>query len=1051
MNITWKTVRVFISSTFRDMQSERDHLVRFVFPRLREELLERRIHFIDVDLRWGVTSEQEALAVCREIVDECHPWFLCMLGGRYGWVPPGKTRSITADEVYYGVLDRRSKERGFAYFYFRDDAATAAMVETTPGEFLEPQGSDNQNKLLELKKAIVAAGLNPSTYPAQWDHESRRLTGLRKFGDRVYDDLLTSMKADPGMRDRFLTDEVEQLDEFAEANAAMETFVEERSERFVLGSREPVLNELLAHARATGGNGYVCLTGSPGSGKSAMLAHLSQHSTLNQHSTLLIRHFVGSSPDSTDVRHTLRRLCHELKAGCPDITADIPDDPEKLRVAFPEFLRKASARQHVIVLLEAIDQLDPASGVSRFYWLPEELPDNARIILSALDAPALEELRHRPHKPYEIELKPLTRADARAIIEQFHQRYRKQFESDQQAALLAKTDAGTPLYLLTTLEELRTLGTYEEITQRIAELPSTTQELFSWILERLENEDSFRDAAGRRVGRELVSRFAALLGASRHGLSQRELADLLDAGDPKGNVAALLHLLRPYLMRRGELIGFYHGQFYAAAENTYLKADKQRHAVHEMLASYFGAQPLTRRKIEELPWQLERAGSWLRLSDTLRDLQFNKAAWRADRFEVTRYWTQVERHSHRRLADAFRDLADAPIREENADLIWNAARLLEDSGHGNQALALWRALIDYGRRTRDQHRLGGALGNAAIRLKDLGELDTAMEFLKEQELICLAHGDNYGLQNSLGNQGLIAARQGKLDEAMALHKAKERICREIGHQMGVAASLGNQALISAACDPAGALALHREEMQICDAIGDRAGIARSLRNQALIYEDLGNIGQALIRLRASERVCSELGNKVELAKCLMDLARIVQGQPDERPEPEALLKYVQAEAIYRDMGDREGLARCLHGVSRVHILLNQPAEALTCLDEAQDLFRECGHTNGIEACVLNRAACMLGWNHHIALELLSAQEVRLRESGNNEYLVQCLLTQAPILMERRNYRQAMEKAIESEELCRKMGNKSRLAIALAYQANIRECEAAVHPGETGRL
>lgn len=35
---SWQTVRVFISSTFRDMQAERDHLVRFVFPRLRELL-----------------------------------------------------------------------------------------------------------------------------------------------------------------------------------------------------------------------------------------------------------------------------------------------------------------------------------------------------------------------------------------------------------------------------------------------------------------------------------------------------------------------------------------------------------------------------------------------------------------------------------------------------------------------------------------------------------------------------------------------------------------------------------------------------------------------------------------------------------------------------------------------------------------------------------------------------------------------------------------------------------------------------------------------------
>src|ERR671924_463305 len=104
---SWKTVRVFISSTFRDMQAERDHLVRFVFPRLREQLLPRRIHLVDVDLRWGVTSEQDATEVCREIIDECRPRFLCMLGGRYGWGPPGGSRSITADEVHYGVLTRR--------------------------------------------------------------------------------------------------------------------------------------------------------------------------------------------------------------------------------------------------------------------------------------------------------------------------------------------------------------------------------------------------------------------------------------------------------------------------------------------------------------------------------------------------------------------------------------------------------------------------------------------------------------------------------------------------------------------------------------------------------------------------------------------------------------------------------------------------------------------------------------------------------------------------------------------------------------------------------
>ena len=56
MTSTWKTVRVFISSTFRDMHAERDHLVKVTFPRLRQWCEDRRLHLVDIDLRWGVTE-----------------------------------------------------------------------------------------------------------------------------------------------------------------------------------------------------------------------------------------------------------------------------------------------------------------------------------------------------------------------------------------------------------------------------------------------------------------------------------------------------------------------------------------------------------------------------------------------------------------------------------------------------------------------------------------------------------------------------------------------------------------------------------------------------------------------------------------------------------------------------------------------------------------------------------------------------------------------------------------------------------------------------------
>ena len=622
------------------MQAERDHLVRFVFPKLRQELLQRRIHLVDVDLRWGVTSEQDALSVCREVVDECRPRFLCMLGGRYGWVPPGKTRSITADEVHYGVLDRGLTSRGFAYFYFRDPSDTAAMVEVAPREFREPAGSHGAVALDELKTAIVGAGLQPFIYRAQWDGQSRRLIGLKEFGDRVYADLKQSIAQEFGPTTG------EKPDEFTEENAAMEAFIEERVQRFVLGSRQPVWNELRHHAESTGGNGYLCLTGAAGSGKSALLGKFCQDYRAAHPQDLVIPHFVGASPGSTDVRRTLRRLCHELVTGA-GLTAEIPEDPEKLRVAFADILQQASAQKRVVILLDAINQFDPTTQLGGWSWLPEELPATARIILSTLSGPALDSLRQRRQPPRPVELQPLDAQDREAIIREFLHRYRKTMTDGQRLALLAKADAGTPLYLLVALEELRTLGTYEEITGRIAQLPPDTRSLFIWILKRLEDDDGFRDASGQKIGRHLVSRFVSLLGASRHGLSQQELVELLSPGDPQGNVAALAQLLRPYLMQRGELLDFYHGQFREAVATAYLPSESQRLAAHDQLATYFrrksdpegnqtwkGSNP---RPFLEVTFHLVGAQRTDDYCQTLCDLRFVEARCRLGQvFELLR-------------------------------------------------------------------------------------------------------------------------------------------------------------------------------------------------------------------------------------------------------------------------------------------------------------------------------------------------------------------------------------------------------------------------------
>ncbi|HZD49920.1 MAG TPA: DUF4062 domain-containing protein, partial [Silvibacterium sp.] len=348
VSCNWKTVRVFISSTFRDMQAERDWLVRFVFPKLREQLARYRIHFVDVDLRWGVTGDQNASAVCREVIDECHPRFICMLGGRYGWVPEEQDKSITADEIYYGVLGRGAEEHGHAFFYFRDENATARIVEEKPGDFREPDGSGNARKLIALKMAIVDADQPVFVYPARWDTAQKRLTGLEAFGDKVHADLLQSVKDDPELAARFASDSLATPDEFVEEAEQVEAFIEERTERFISGSREPLLRDMLAFASADDMPNILVISGDPGSGKSALLSKF-RRSFPPSPSLLILPHFIGASTGSTDLCLTLRHLCHDI-ARAIGSTEPLPLEIEDLITQFQELLAKAGAEKRVVLL-----------------------------------------------------------------------------------------------------------------------------------------------------------------------------------------------------------------------------------------------------------------------------------------------------------------------------------------------------------------------------------------------------------------------------------------------------------------------------------------------------------------------------------------------------------------------------------------------------------------------------------------------------------------------------------------------------------------------------
>ena len=57
MQYSQQIVRVFVSSTFRDMHEEREELVKRIFPQLRKLCESRGVTWGEVDLRWSATDD----------------------------------------------------------------------------------------------------------------------------------------------------------------------------------------------------------------------------------------------------------------------------------------------------------------------------------------------------------------------------------------------------------------------------------------------------------------------------------------------------------------------------------------------------------------------------------------------------------------------------------------------------------------------------------------------------------------------------------------------------------------------------------------------------------------------------------------------------------------------------------------------------------------------------------------------------------------------------------------------------------------------------------
>jgi tetratricopeptide (TPR) repeat protein len=1088
-----RIMRVFVSSTFRDMQAEREELVKRVFPQLRELCESRGVTWGEVDLRWGITDEQKAegkvLPICLAEIRECRPFFLGVLGERYGWVPEEidealierepwlaehPRRSVTELEIFHGVLwDPSMAEQ--AFFYFRDptyaerdpefcERADALETERIGEAGALDRAERRRARLAALKDEIRASGLPVhENYPDPGSFGQLVLKDLTEVIDRLF-----PAGSEPSP--------VEHERELHEAFA--------RSRRGVYIERPEYFQRLDAHAAGTGAP--LVVLGESGIGKSALLANWAlrlrerdeiamSHGELP--GGLMVMHFVGASPGSADWVGMLRRILAELD-GFFELGLEIPDEPAVLGAAFAEGLHRAAARGRVVLVIDALNQLEDRDGAPDLVWLPPVIPENVRLVLTTLPGRPLDELRRRGWPT--LKVGSLERHERERLIDSYLAQYTKTLAGEYVQEIASAPESAHPLFLRAMLEELRLYGDHETLRQQIAQLlrAGDAPELYELILARWER-DYERDRPG------LVRDAMTLLWAARRGLSESELLQMLGReGEPLPHAAwsPLYLAVKETLISRAGLLSFAHDHARTGVARRYIPGEDNKHGAHLRLARHFEHQPqVGARKLEELPWQLARAHAWRQLYDQLADVSFTNALDDAARFELLAYWADIERSSQLSMVQAYQPVLENPTSTDHAGTI---ANLLRAAGHLDEAAILWWYLVDHRRKSGNRDGVRTALGNLAPMLRDRGDLDAALAMHKEEEQILRADGPITMVAASLSNQALILRERGDEDDALANFREAERILREAERilfkegayqelrgkfaapeldrvlstavSQPLAAVLGNQALILLdRGDINAALVLLEEAEQICRRFGDLAALQAVLGNQANALSRQGDTDGALALHKEEERITRELGDHAALADSLGNQAIILQDRGDldgalalyvERADilrqrgdiKEALFWMEKAEGITRELGDRAALANTLLP-THAAILQEQGdlERALSLFGEQEQIYRELQDPAGLARSLWDQAVVLLASGDlDRALVALKEQEQICRETGDPKGLAASLGNQAQILGRRGDLDKALALVRETDRICRKHDDLDGLQTSLGNHALI---------------
>jgi nephrocystin-3 len=676
-----RQLRVFLSSTFKDMHLERDYLNKHIFPEVAKEAYQRGVYFSAIDLRWGITEEEvnqgDVIRICLEEIDRCRPFFIGFLGERYGWVPQNhdiknneellnsfpmihdgliQNKSITEMEILHGVLESKIKIKGS--FFFRSKAFTHQLAKEYINDYFEVD-IERIEKLKTLKSKILDSDSLVNEY-----HQLEELGEILK---KQLLDLLDEIFPKNEIKDSL---ERQRISQRLYANQRAFNYLhKESSIRF--------LDDFYERAIQSKSFSSLVIYGQSGLGKSALLCYWMGHLINQKKQVLFIEHYMGIS-GSRSPQKLLLRLILELKSIVQKITPSESQDNEKqsedindLKKQLIDIISYLPLDQKILIVIDAINQIES----NTLNWLPHLLPPQVCLIVSTISGVYTHELHERGYEQFEVQ--PMNIDERLGLIHKYLSFHGKKLSHQQAQKIAQSPQCANPLFLNTTLAELLVFGRFEKLDQFITSCieAKDLDELFNGVLERLEKD----------YGESLTQHILTMIWASRNGLSEEEF--ILMTQMPRLKLMPFLLVLENHLMINDGLLEFSHDYLRTAVKKRYLYEDEWEIKAYSDLADQWLKQTeMSYRKSQELPWLLEKSNRLDDLADLLDDLQLFKLIYRFNEYELLHYWIIVNHlknleHTYLSMLNAQNIDFDSDVDDFNQiNTIKNICQFLQTAG-----------------------------------------------------------------------------------------------------------------------------------------------------------------------------------------------------------------------------------------------------------------------------------------------------------------------------------------------------------------------------------